>query len=211
MTVAARSPRRWSTGLLRGLEYVAYPATAGAAGTILALGVVTWLPALAATAYGLQSWRRDGTTRIFTEVLRGWRHYRRTLLPHSVLALVAVLVLGTNLYFLAGRSGLAAFALFLGQVGILALIVLYHLALAVCAGRAPDQTVRQWRRWALVLAFARPGRGLGLLATAVAATILTVPVPLGPLLFGASVPLLYGLYMADQDEAEDTTRRAGVR
>ncbi|WP_203964631.1 hypothetical protein [Actinocatenispora thailandica] len=202
MATAQRAPRRWSTGLLRALEYVAYPAAAGAAGTILSLGVITWLPALAATAYGLQAWRRDGTTRVFGEVFRGWRRYRRVLLPHSALGTVAALLLAANLWFLSGRTGLAAFALFAGQVGIAVLAVLYHLALAVCAGRRPNDGAAAWRRAAAVLAFARPSRGLGLLATAVAATILTVVVPVGPLLFGASVPLLYGLYLADHDDPD---------
>ncbi|GAA4209212.1 hypothetical protein [Actinocatenispora rupis] len=202
--------RRWSGRLLRGLEFVAYPATAGAAGALLAVGIVTWLPALAATARGLQDWRTDGETRLFRAVLRAFARYRRTLLPHSATGLAAAVLLAANLYFLSGRTGLAAFALFFGQVGILALFVLYHLAVAVCAARDPDGTPARWRRAALAFAFGAPSRGLGLLATAAAAPILTVVLPLGPILFGASIPLLYGLYLADRLDA-DTAPRARTR
>lgn len=199
------SGRRWSGRLLRGLEYVAYPAAAGAAGTVLALGIVTWLPALASTARGLQDWRTDGETRLFRAVLRAFPRYRRALLPHSAAGVAVAVLLAANLYFLSGRTGLAAFALFAGQVGIVALLVLYHLAVAVCAARTPGGSAAGWRREALAFAFGAPSRGLGLLATAVAATILSVVLPLGPLLFGASVPLLYGLHLADRT-ADGTTR-----
>ncbi|TWD79579.1 uncharacterized protein DUF624 [Kribbella amoyensis] len=180
------------------LGWLASPVMAGAAFTLLCVGVVTWLPALAAVGYALHRWRTDGDTRVFTGVLAGWRRYWRPLLPHSILATFAAVVAASNFVFLAGRSGPAPLVLFMIHVGLIAAGITYHLALAVVAGRDPSGTATAWRRAAFGLAFTSVPRGTALLGAAIAAPIFSLVVPAGPLLLGSTVPVLVGLLVADQ-------------
>ena len=179
------------------LGWLASPVLAGAAFTILSLGIVTWLPALAAVGFALNRWRTDGDTRCFTGVFAGWRKYWRPLLPHSVLMTLAALVAASNLSFLAGRSGPVVLTLFMIHVGLVAAAVTYHVALAVAAGREPARSAAEWRRTAFRLAFTSVPRGTALLGAAVAAPVFSLVIPAGPLLLGTTVPVLVGLLVAD--------------
>ncbi|MEU4294621.1 hypothetical protein AB0E63_40915 [Kribbella sp. NPDC026596] len=179
------------------LGWLASPVLAGAAFSILCLGVVTWLPALAAVGFALNRWRTDGDTRCFAGVFTGWRGYWRPLLPHSALMTVAAVVAASNLSFLSGHSGPVVLTLFMIHVGLVAAAVTYHLALAVAAGRDPSGSASGWRRTAFRLAFTSVPRGTALLGAAVAAPIFSLVVPAGPLLLGATVPVLIGLLVAD--------------
>ena len=180
------------------LGWIASPAMAGAAFTILCLGIVTWLPALAAVAFALNRWRTDGDTRCFTGVFAGWRRYWRPLLPHSVMMTIAAVIAASNLSFLSVRSGPLVLTLFTIHVGLFATAVTYHLALAVAAGRHPSGSAADWRRTAFRLAFTSVPRGTALLGAAVAAPVFSLPIPAGPLLLGTTVPVLVGLLVADR-------------
>ncbi|WP_327174384.1 hypothetical protein OG599_03140 [Streptomyces sp. NBC_01335] len=186
----------WPT-LLRRLEFVAHPAQAGAAFALLALGVVTWLPALAAMAYGLQRWRVEGDSACFTRTLRAFPRYWRTLWPHGLASTAAAGVLAANVVHLLGRPEPWTFVVLAAQVGIAAVLAVHHVALAAEAGRAPGGTVRSWSTGALALGFGSPARGTALLGAVVSAALLSLVVPLGPLLFGPSVPVLLALSFAD--------------
>jgi uncharacterized membrane protein YesL len=190
--------RHWGRAVLRTLEFVAYPALAGAAFCLLSLGVVTWLPALAALAAALRRWRVAGESRCFVAVLREFPRCWRALWRHGVVSTVVIGVLVGNVSFLAGEPSLAAFALLAGQVGIGAAMVPYHLSLAAVSARAPDAGAAAWRRDAVLLAFGSPVRGICLLAAAVAAPALTLIVPFGPLLLGPSLAVLAALVVADR-------------
>ncbi|TCC58852.1 DUF624 domain-containing protein [Kribbella pittospori] len=179
------------------LGWLASPVLAGSAFSILCLGVVTWLPALAAVGFALNRWRTDGDTRCFTGVFTGWRLYWRPLLPHSILMTIAGVVAASNLRFLAGSSGPVVVALFMIHIGLVAAAVTYHLALAVAAGRDPSGAAADWRRTAFRLAFTSVPRGTALLGAAIAAPVFSLVVPAGPLLLGATVPVLIGLFVAD--------------
>ncbi|HEY3560837.1 MAG TPA: hypothetical protein VGL05_25420 [Kribbella sp.] len=183
---------------LEWLGWIAGPAAAGAAFTILCLGIVTWLPALAGVGFALNRWRDDGDTRCFTGVFAGWRRYWRQLLPHSVLMTIAAVVAVSNLAFLSGRSGPLVLTLFMIHVGLIAAAVTYHLALAVAAGRNPARSAAEWRRTAFRLAFTSVPRGTALLGAAIAAPVFSLAVPAGPLLLGTTVPVLVGLLVADR-------------
>ncbi|GAA2796998.1 hypothetical protein [Kribbella solani] len=180
------------------LGWVTFPAMAGAAFVVLALGIVTWLPALAGVGFALERWRRDGDSRCFAGVFTGWRKFWRPLLPHSILMTVATLVAVSNLWFLAGKSGPLVVALFMVHVGLLAAAITYHLALAVAAARAPDELPTTWRKTAFRLAFTSVPRGTALLGAAIAAPVFSLVVPAGPLLLGTTVPVLVGLLVADR-------------
>jgi hypothetical protein len=187
---------RWS-GLMRMLEFVAYPASAGAAFLILSLGVITWLPALAAVAHALQAWRRDGTAHCFTGVFTAFRHYLRPMLARSAAATLVALLLLANTLFLVAQQHPVAFLFLAAQAGLGAVFVVYHLAYAVVAGCDPDGTPSVWTRAALAFGFGSARRGTALLGAAIAAPILSIVVPLGPLLLGPSLPVLVGLTIAD--------------
>jgi uncharacterized membrane protein YesL len=185
---------------LRGLEFVACPALAGAAFCLLVLGVVTWLPALASVAAALHRWRRDGDTRCFTGVLATFPRYWRALWRHALVATAAPAGMLVAIVFLAGRPEPVAIPLLAVQVGGLAAFAVYHLALTVVAGRFPAAPAT-WRARALVLAFGSPRRGLALLGALVLAPVLGLPLVLGPLLFGPSLPVLCGLALLEQADS----------
>jgi uncharacterized membrane protein YesL len=189
--------RGWAGAALHGLEWVAYPALGGAAFCLLGLGIVTWLPALAALAAALHRWRRDGDTRCFTGVLAAFPGYWRALWRHALVATAALAAMLVAIVFLAGRPEPPAIPLLAVQVGALAAFVVYHLALAVVAGHDPA-TPASWRARALVLGFGSPRRGLALLAAAVLAPVLALPLAVGPLLFGPSLPVLCGLLLLER-------------
>lgn len=194
----ARQRAPWEQSALRMLEFLAYPALAGAAFCVLSLGVVTWVPALAAMARTLRQWRTDGHTKCFVGVFATFGPYWRVLWRHGVVSTVAILLLAVNLLFLAGRPSPMAFALLATQVGILLVLVPYHLALAAAAAHAPDAEVTVWRAAAVLLAFGSARRGLSLLAVAIAAPVFTVVIPFGPFLLGPSLPVLAAITMADR-------------
>ncbi|WP_371793248.1 hypothetical protein OG285_34150 [Streptomyces sp. NBC_01471] len=186
----------WPT-LLRGLEFVAYPAAAGAACAVLSLGVVTWLPALAALAHALQRWRVDGDSRCFVHTFTAFPRYWRALWRHGLVSTAAAGVLAANIVHLLGRSEPWTFAVLAAQVGVAAAAVIHHVALAAEAGRAPDGSVGAWTRNALALGFGSAGRGTALLGAVVSAMLLSLVVPLGPLLLGPSIPVLLALSFGD--------------
>jgi len=189
----------FSRTAMRWLEYVAYPIAAGTAFVILSLGIVTWLPAAAAMAYALQRWRVDGDSHCFANVFRGWRLYRRALLLHGIASTLAVGLLAADVVFLLDRREPVAFLLLALQAGILAAFVIYHLALAVVAAQAPSGRVTEWCRDAITFGFGSVNRGTALLSAAIAAPILTVVIPLGPLLLGTSLPVLVALSIYERE------------
>lgn len=208
----------WEGAVLRWLEWVAYPALAGLAFCLLSLGVVTWLPALAAVASALTRWRQDGDARCFTGVFTAFPAYWRALWLHAVVATAGLAALVAAVVFLAGRPEPVAIPLLAVQVGGLAAFAVYHLALAVVAGH--DRSGSGYRRPrldALVLAFGSPHRGLALLAAVVLAPIMTLPLAVGPLLLGPTLPVLCGLVLLDRAgsglewEPDGRSRPGGVR
>lgn len=186
----------WPT-LLRRLEFVAYPAAAGAACTVLSLGVVTWLPALAAMGHALQRWRAEGDSRCFTNAFRAFPRYWRALWRHCLVSTAAGIVLAANIVHLLGRPEPWTFVLLAAQVGVAAALAIHHVALAAEAGRAPHGTVRTWSRGALALGYGSAARGTALLGAVISAVLISLVVPLGPLLLGPSIPVLLALSFAD--------------
>ena len=170
---------------LAWLEWVANPALAGAAVLLLCLGVVTWLPALAAAATALRAWRYEGDSRCFAGTLAAFPAAFAALWRHAIASTAAIAVLLSNVLFLVNREQPIGLVLLSAQVGILVALIPYHLALAVT--RAPGA--------ALALAFGSWQRGLLLLAAALLTPLLTLPLALGPLLFGPTLPLLVALAM----------------
>lgn len=193
---ARRSTRNWATGVLRALEFVANPALAGAAFCLLCLGVVTWLPALAALGHALHRWRTEDAQDCFTGVLRAFPGYWRQLWRHALLSTAVGAVLVVNTLFLVSEGSAPAVLMLGVQAGIGLAFLPYHLALGAVAGSLPDGDPAGWRRGALHVAFGSPGRGIALLLAAVSAPVVTVFIPLGPLLLGPSLSMLYAIHLA---------------
>lgn len=188
---------RWEGRALRWLEWIANPALAGLAFCLLCVGVITWLPALAATAYALHRWRTDDEQQVFSTVLDSFGRYWPALWRHSLVSTLAAAVLAANLIFLAGQTSALAFGLFAIQLGIAAAMVPYHLALAAVAARSPDRPTG-WRRSAVLLGFGGR-RGPVLVLVTLVAVLGTLPLAVGPLLFGPTLPLLVALSLARSD------------
>lgn len=195
---------RWEGRALRWLEWVANPALAGLAFCLLCVGVVTWLPALAATGYALHRWRSDDEQQVFSTVFESFGRYWSALWRHGLVSTFALAVLAANLVFLARQTSAPAFGLFAVQLGIVAALVPYHLSLAAVAARMPGRPER-WRRDAVVLGFGG-WRGPLLLLAALAAALLTLPLAVGPLLFGPTLPLLLALALAGRVLPDDHRR-----
>ncbi|MFE4694804.1 hypothetical protein ACFRH6_32715 [Streptomyces sp. NPDC056749] len=185
------------TALLRRLEFVAFPAAAGAACSVLSLGAVTWLPALAAMGHALQLWRAEGDSRVFANTFAAFPRYWRALWRHGLLSTAAAVVLTVNIVHLLGRPEPWTFVVLAAQLGIAAALGIHHVALAAEAGRTPEGSVRTWTAGALTLGFGSPARGTALLGAVVSAVLISLVVPLGPLLLGPSVPVLLALSFAD--------------
>jgi len=79
VTLAVPRQRRMTAGIPQALEFTAYPALAGAALCVLSLGVITWLPTLAATAAALRQWRAEHDSRCFIAVFAAFPRYWRSL------------------------------------------------------------------------------------------------------------------------------------
>jgi hypothetical protein len=165
--------------VLRWLEWVANPALAGLAIALLSLGVVTWLPALAAAANALRRWREDGDQRCFAGTITAFGSCWRRLWKHSLVSTAAFIMLLTNIATLDGLWKAP-------QIGILLALIPYHLGLAVF----------QDPRQAAVFAFGSVPRGLLLLGAALLAPLIALPLAVGPVLFGPTLPLLVALYLA---------------
>jgi hypothetical protein len=199
--VRPRGTGGWEATALRYLEWVAYPALAGLAFCLLSLGVLTWLPALAALASALRRWRRDGDSRCFTGVLTAFPGFWRTLWRHALVSTAGLAALAVAIAFLAGRPEPVAIPLLAVQIGGLAAFVTYHLALAVVAAHdGAAGSPGQWRSRACAFAFGSAGRGFALLAAAVLAPVVALPLAVGPLLLGPSLAVLCGLILLERSE-----------
>ncbi|MCP3801184.1 hypothetical protein NLX83_18145 [Allokutzneria sp. A3M-2-11 16] len=175
--------------VLRALEFVAYPALAGAAFFVLSIGVVTWLPALAAAAVALQQWRVDGDARCFLGVFKAFPACWRSLWQHSVVSTAVIAVLAANVMFLADRPEQIAFVLLAAQVGFGLVLIPYHLVLAAqvaVGGEARPKAV-------LVTAFGSLAPCLGLTAVVVLALALASAGVFAPLLWSVGTPVLLAL------------------
>jgi len=184
---------------MRGLGWIAYPAMAGMACTLISLGVITWVPALAATATTLRRWRVDGDEAVFTGVFTDFGVYWRKLWAHGLLVGVVGLVLVVNMAMLFNAGSALAMSVFSVQLGLGLVVVAYHLCLAAVAALHPAADPGQWRRLALRHAFGC-WHGPVVLLAAVAITVVSLPLGIGPALFGPSVPLIIALACIGRDQ-----------
>lgn len=178
---AARPRRRWEERLLAALTYPANLVLVGLAATVIALGVVTVLPAAVAASRALDSWLREGEDAVFTGTFRELRATWHRTLPLGVAATVCTAVLTVNAMFLWHRSegGTDGPALVLGAATVVVgcALALLVLAIPVAATRSPDAGPRAWVVEAAALVAGRPVRSVVLLAlvAALLATLWLLP------------------------------------
>lgn len=187
----------WEQTALRVLAYPANLAFAGVAGLLLALPLVTALPAAIAVGRSLDGWLREDSTTVFTSTFREFAATWRRTLPLGALGAVVVGFLVFDGWFLwaqvtSGTSGLAL-AIGAASVPVAISVALMLLALPVAASRNRDGTAKEWLIEAGYLVTTRPLRATILLVLAVAVLVTLVLVPTVLPFFGFSVPVYLAL------------------
>lgn len=198
----ARDRSTWASPVLRALEWVAYPAMAGLACSIVMLGVITWLPALCATARALRRWREDGDGSVFINVFRSVPRYWRCWRTGATLSGLAGVLLVCNSVFLVRQGSLPALALMVVQLFLLVALWNFLTWLAVYTCREESPTPRSsLRRIAFAAAFGRPS---GWLPVIVGVTVLVVllPTAIGSLAYAPSLCLLIAQTLITHHQGE---------
>ncbi|WP_104165480.1 DUF624 domain-containing protein [Cryobacterium sp. N22] len=208
MTAATRLPRNrpapadrgWEHRLLAAMAYPANLAFVGVAALILALPVVTILPASVAAARALRLWLQDGETAVFTATFREFGATWRRTLPMGVGSVAVVLLLSVDSFFLgqqlsAAGAGASPVALVLAAatVPVALAVTLLLLALPVAAARSREGTARQWLVEAGYLIARRPVQALLLLAIVVIFFLTCYLLPTLVPFFGLSLPVYLAL------------------
>ncbi|RYV52122.1 hypothetical protein [Pengzhenrongella frigida] len=191
-----RERRSWEQGLLAALAYPANLAFAGVATFLLALPLVTALPAAIAGARAMDGWLRHGDDTVFTATFREFAATWRRTLPLGALSLVVVALLGVDGAFLWSRlvgGGSAALLLAAATIPVTVTVALVLLAVPVAATRSPDGSWRSWLVEAGYLVARRPARAGVLLLLTVAFALTCVLVPTVIPFFGLSVPVYLAL------------------
>ena len=191
------APQGWVEPTLRFLAYPANLAFAGLAAFVLALPLITALPAAIAAARSIDGWLHDGDTTVFTSTFREFGATWRRTLPLGILTVVILAMLTFDGAFLwaqmaTGTRG-PALALGAASIPVAVSVGLMLLALPVAASRNRDGTVRHWLLEAGYLVTTRPLQATVLLALSSAVTITLVLVPTIIPFFGISVPVYLAL------------------
>lgn len=167
------------------------------AGFLLALPLVTALPAAVAVGRSLDGWLREDSTTVFTSTFREFAVTWRRTLPLGAIVVVVVGFLAFDGWFLwaqvtGGTSGLAV-AIGAASVPVAISVALMLLALPAAASRNRDGTAKEWLIEAGYLVTTRPLRAMILLALTIAALLTLALVPTVIPFFGFSVPVYLSL------------------
>ncbi|WP_165358541.1 DUF624 domain-containing protein [Haloactinopolyspora alba] len=187
---------RWEHRVLAALAYPANLAFAGVAAFLLALPIVTWLPASVAAGRAMHGWLTDGDDRVFTTTMREFAATWRRTMPAGLVATAVATVFTINLVFLGSRDAPVAFLLATAMLPFAAAFVLVIVMLPVAAARWPDASMRRWLTEAVALAAARPVASAALVVIVAAFGLTCVLVPTIVPFFGLSVPVWLGLATA---------------
>lgn len=176
------------------LSYPANVALGGVAAFILALPLVTLIPAAIALARAFASWRETGNDAVFTNTFREFgATWRRSLLI-GLASLVILVILVADIMFLVtqltvGGAPQPVILISAAVIPIGAVVSLVLLSVPVAAAQHRDATAGQWIRAAVGLVVAKPLASLGMLV--VLATVLLACIALPTLMpfAGMSVPI----------------------
>ena len=203
---APAAARGWEQRLLAAMAYPANLAFVGVAALILALPVVTILPASVAAARALRLWLQDGETAVFTATFREFGATWRRTLPLGVASVAVVLLLLVDSVFLgqqlsAAGAGASPVALVLAAatVPVALAVTLLLLALPVAAARSREGTRRQWLLEAGYLIARRPVQALIMLAIVLVFVLTCYLLPTLVPFFGLSLPVYLALATLGRD------------
>ncbi|PXA67250.1 DUF624 domain-containing protein [Cryobacterium arcticum] len=224
MTASGRLPRGgsrppaaqrgWEHRLLAALAYPANLAFVGVAALLLAVPIVTILPASIAAGRALRAWLQDGETAVFTATFREFGATWRRTLPLGVGSVVVVFLLLVDSVFLgqqlsAAEAGASPVALILAAaaVPVAVAVTLLLLALPVAGAKSPDATARQWLVESGYLIARRPIQALLLLATVAFFVLTCYLLPTLVPFFGLSLPVYLAIVTLGR-EKPDTSASA---
>lgn len=191
------SKSRWESSLLSALATPANIVLGGLAAFLLALGVITALPAMIALARALTRWLRDKEDAVFTNTFREFGATWRRSLPLGVFAAFVTLVLAADIVFLlakmtSGTSTLAiVFAAAAIPVGVIFMLML--LAVPVAASRLPEASRGEWMQEVAQLLLRYPVRSAAMLLIGIAVTVGCVLLPTLIPFVALSLPVYAGL------------------
>lgn len=191
-----RSPR-WEQRLLALCAYPANIGLGGVAAFLLALPLVTLLPAAIALARAFALWRTNGDDAVFTNTFREFAATWRRSIGVGILAFVSVALLAVDGVFLTAQlsSGSASLAVLFAAAAIPVAIVvgMALLAIPVAAARNRDGSMREWLSLAGHLIAVMPLRSLFLLAFTVAFLVTCLLLPTVLPFVGVSVPIFFAI------------------
>ncbi len=180
--------------MLGFLSYPANIALGGVAAFVLALPLVTLIPASIALARAFATWRETGNDSVFTNTFREFGATWRRSLVIGLISLVVMVILVADIFFLVtqlavGGAPQPVILVAAAVIPIGAVVSLVLLSIPVAAAQHRDGTARQWLRAAVGLVVGRPLASLGMLV--VFATVLLACVALPTLVpfAGMSVPI----------------------
>ncbi|MBZ2199698.1 hypothetical protein [Occultella gossypii] len=208
--MTTRRRRGWEQRLLAAMAYPANLALGGVAAFILALPVLTAVPAVIALGRAYGAWLREGDDAVFTGTFREFAATWRRTLPLGAAGAVVVALLVVNATFLLARleAGPDPLALVLAPATAVvgAAVTLLLLGLPVAAHRSRDAGVKQWLAESGYLVARRPVRALTLLAIVAAFGFTCGLLPTIVPFLGLSVPV----YLAHVSLGQgDGTERGG--
>ncbi len=188
---------RWEQKLLGLLAYPVNIALGGAAAFLVALPLITILPAAIALARALARWRTDGDDAVFTNTFREFAQTWRRTIALGAGALLIVAVLTVDTLFLMARlsadpNGLAL-VLAAATVPVAIVTGLFLLAIPTAATLTPDEGAREWLRGAARLIFAGPLRSIICLAISAAFLLTCLLLPTILPFVGLSIPVYLAL------------------
>ncbi|BDZ41964.1 hypothetical protein GCM10025865_12630 [Paraoerskovia sediminicola] len=138
----------WEAAALRALMFPTNIVLGGLVAFVVALPVVTALPATIALGRSFAAWREEGDEAVVTNLVRELRAtWRRTWKAGIVLGL-ATLVLIADAIFLVTRLGGpqegAAILFGAAAIPVATVVALAYVALPLAAARQPDADMRSW-------------------------------------------------------------------
>lgn len=180
--------------MLGFLSYPANIALGGVAAFILALPLVTLVPAAIALARAFSTWRETGNDAVFTNTFREFGATWRRSLCLGLASLVLLVILVADIVFLLGQltgdGGPQTALLFAAAViPVGAVFSLVLLSIPVAAAQQRDGTSRQWIRAGATLLVTRPLQSLGMMVVLLTALLGCLALPTLVPFAGMSVPI----------------------
>lgn len=188
----------WEQKVLGFLSYPANIVLGGLAAFLLALPVVTLMPAAIALARAFSSWRDTGNDEVFTNTFREFAATWRRSLGLGFVALVPLALLVGDILFLLARladEGGNPLALLISAafIPVAAVLCLMLLAIPVAAAHEREGSWRTWLRAAAVLVVMKPLNSFMVLLVLLTVLLVCIVFPTMIPFIGISAPIYLAL------------------